>query len=108
MALADAKIELQAFTASNLDGPLLIFFPGMDGTNLSLKNQLDNLKSVFNLRCLSVPPEDRTPWPLLVRDVLTLIDAEQTRNGPSISVVNLLAPAWLCKWPYRPRVTLTA
>jgi pimeloyl-ACP methyl ester carboxylesterase len=78
MAIAVSRIELQTLTASN-DGPLLVFFPGMDGTDLSLKNQLDNLKSVFNLRCLSVPPDDRTPWQGLVQDILALIAAEPKR-----------------------------
>lgn len=55
------------------DAPLLIILPGMDGTGSLYKSQLAGLRPYFDLHCLWIAPEDRTPWPDLAATVATQI-----------------------------------
>lgn len=68
--------------------PLFIFLPGMDGTGELLRTQVDGLEANFDIRCLSIPPDDLTDWPGLVSQVVALIEAEQ-RSHPR-------RPVYLC------------
>ncbi len=68
--------------------PLFVFLPGMDGSGELLQLQVAGLKSVFDIRCLSIPTDDLTGWDGLVEQVAHLIGREQQRS-PS-------RPIYLC------------
>lgn len=51
------------------DLPLLFYMPGIDGTGLAAYRQFPSLCARFDLRCLVVPPHDRTPFEELANDV---------------------------------------
>ena len=61
---------------SNPAHPLFVFLPGMDGTGQLLSTQLDGLETAFDIRCLSLPPDDLTDWEGLVEQTGKLIQAE--------------------------------
>jgi hypothetical protein len=44
------------------DKPLLIFYPGIDGTGMNVIKQFAPLAEKYQLRCLNVPNRDRTPF----------------------------------------------
>ncbi len=56
--------------------PLFVFLPGMDGTGTLLRPQLNRLLPWFDIRCVSIPPQDSTGWESLARQVSHLIEAE--------------------------------
>ncbi len=56
--------------------PLLIYFPGMDGTGKLFHRQGEKLKYFFSIRCLSIPANDQSDWPTLVKNTVTLIRKE--------------------------------
>jgi pimeloyl-ACP methyl ester carboxylesterase len=60
--------------------PLFIFLPGMDGTGELLQLQLAGLKSMFDIRCLSIPADDLTGWDGLLEQVVQLIRREQQQS----------------------------
>ncbi len=64
----------------NPDAPLFIFLPGMDGTGELLRLQLESLGTVFDIRCLVIPPDDLTSWDDLANQVITLVQAELDAN----------------------------
>jgi pimeloyl-ACP methyl ester carboxylesterase len=57
--------------------PLFIFLPGMDGTGRLLRHQLAGLRAAFDIRCLSIPPDDLTDWDGLTQQAAHLIQQEQ-------------------------------
>lgn len=59
--------------------PLFIFLPGMDGTGKLLHTQLAGLMAAFDIRCLSIPPDDFSNWESLVQQTVNLIAREQKR-----------------------------
>ncbi len=58
------------------DYPLFVFLPGMDGTGRLLRTQTVGLEAAFDVRCLAIPPDDLTNWPILTEWVVELIEAE--------------------------------
>ncbi len=58
------------------DYPLFIFLPGMDGTGKLLRSQVTDLENVFDVRSLSIPPNDRMTWDVLTNQVVSLLKAE--------------------------------
>ena len=60
----------------NLDAPLFVYLPGMDGTGKLLQNQSDNLVANFDLRCLSIRTDNYSTWEDLARDTVKLIKLE--------------------------------
>lgn len=52
--------------------PLLFYLPGIDGTGLAASRQFPTLATEFDLRALSIPGHDRTPFQELVK--LTMCD----------------------------------
>ncbi len=52
------------------DLPLLVYFPGMDGSGLLFGNQATNLSPYFRLRCLIIPSEDLRDWQELTKAVI--------------------------------------
>lgn len=59
--------------------PLLVYLPGMDGTGALLAKQVPSLKPHFEVRCLALPSDDLSPWPVLARQVRDLI--AEVRHG---------------------------
>jgi pimeloyl-ACP methyl ester carboxylesterase len=53
--------------------PLLLFLPGMDGTGQLYQKQAKRLAPFFDIRCLSIPPDDMSDWDILARDAIALI-----------------------------------
>ena len=60
--------------------PLFVFLPGMDGTGLLLHTQTPRLAKSFDIRCLSIPLQDRSNWNTLTARTIALIDGELARN----------------------------
>jgi pimeloyl-ACP methyl ester carboxylesterase len=60
----------------NPHAPLFFYLPGMDGTGQLLSRQLAGLEQAFDIRCLTLPPDDLTPWETLTTQVVNLIEAE--------------------------------
>jgi pimeloyl-ACP methyl ester carboxylesterase len=56
--------------------PLLVLFPGMDGTGKLFNRQLAGLVDRFDVRCLSIAPNDLTGWTGLVDRAVSLILSE--------------------------------
>jgi len=67
-------------TSPQPNRPLFCFLPGMDGTGRLLRTQQPQLARSFDLRCLSIPPEDLSGWEILVDRTVGLIEAELERN----------------------------
>lgn len=57
--------------------PLLIFLPGMDGSDLSLRQQFNGLKNTFDVRCFCLPGDDQTDWQGLVARLVELVALEK-------------------------------
>ncbi|XP_050369316.1 phytyl ester synthase 2, chloroplastic-like [Argentina anserina] len=60
--------------------PLLLFLPGIDGTGLGLIMHHQRLGKIFEVSCLHIPPEDRTPYTELVKLVERRILSEHHRS----------------------------
>ncbi|MGB3405657.1 MAG: alpha/beta hydrolase [Microcoleaceae cyanobacterium] len=67
-------------TKSRTDLPLFIYLPGMDGTGELFHRQVPKLSKSFDIRCLSIPPEDRSDWEDLTDKTLSLIEQERTQH----------------------------
>ena len=63
----------------NRDLPLLLYLPGMDGTGKLFYNQISDLKPYFNLRCLTIAPDDLSNWQQLTQATLETLDRELKR-----------------------------
>jgi pimeloyl-ACP methyl ester carboxylesterase len=56
--------------------PLLIYFPGMDGTGVLFARQQEQLARYFDVCCLTISRHNLFSWDKLVDGVLELIDKE--------------------------------
>lgn len=56
--------------------PLFVFLPGMDGCGELMSTQVDDLATVFDLRCLQIPSDDFSSWETLCEEIIALIKAE--------------------------------
>ncbi|MBD1911032.1 MULTISPECIES: alpha/beta hydrolase [unclassified Leptolyngbya] len=66
-------------TPPRSDVPLFVFLPGMDGTGKLYRNQL-GLQADFDVRCLSIPPDDVSSWEGLALQTARLIKQEKEAN----------------------------
>ena len=67
------------------DSPLFVFLSGMDGTGQLLHTQVDRLEKSFDIRCLAIPPDDRSGWDSLGAQVIQLVEEElANRTGRSV------------------------
>jgi pimeloyl-ACP methyl ester carboxylesterase len=73
-------LRLISCTPATPSRPLFVFLPGMDGSGALLQPQVAGLSPHFDLRSLSIPPDDRTGWGELTERVATLIKMEQQRH----------------------------
>lgn len=62
--------------AVNVDAPLFVYLPGMDGTGKLLQTQADRLAADFDLRCLAIRTDNYSSWQDLARDTVKLIERE--------------------------------
>nr|XP_011461473.1 PREDICTED: acyltransferase-like protein At3g26840, chloroplastic isoform X2 [Fragaria vesca subsp. vesca] len=62
------------------NSPLLLFFPGIDGTGLGLIKHHKKLGKIFEVFCLHIPHKDRTPFTGLVKLVESTIQSEHHRS----------------------------
>lgn len=60
-------------TFPQLDKPLMVMLPGMDGTGKLFLPQLRSLSHHFDIRCLNIPESNRQDWPELAESVVDLI-----------------------------------
>lgn len=60
--------------------PLFVFLPGMDGTGQLLRTQTVGLEVAFDVRCLTIPPNDLSSWDVLSDQVVNLIEGELQIN----------------------------
>ncbi len=65
--------------------PLFIYLPGMDATGKLLHTQVDDLTRHFDIRCLSIAPNNLSDWDNLASQVIDLI-IEELRNRKYQSV----------------------
>ncbi|MGL5035148.1 MAG: alpha/beta fold hydrolase [Microcystaceae cyanobacterium] len=52
--------------------PPLIYLPGLDGTGQLFHRQSPSLSRFFNIYCLSLPLTDKSVWPSLTQQILSL------------------------------------
>ncbi|MEA5463183.1 alpha/beta fold hydrolase [Leptothoe sp. PORK10 BA2] len=71
------RIHLTARSQAKNGAPLLIFLPGMDGSDLSLQSQTAELAIAFDARCFCIPEDDTTDWVGLVKRLVELVAIEQ-------------------------------
>ncbi len=64
--------------------PLLIYFPGMDGTGQLFGRQRQQLAHRFDICCLAIPGNDLSEWGELVDRTLHLIQAESRENDQEV------------------------
>ncbi|KAG8374877.1 hypothetical protein BUALT_Bualt10G0041200 [Buddleja alternifolia] len=60
--------------------PILLFLPGMDGLGLGLILHHKSLGKVFDVRCMHIPVQDRTPFEGLVEFVEETVRAEHSSS----------------------------
>ncbi len=77
MQVASSKISFFRPIPSKPELPLFIFLPAMDGTGKLLRSQLSKLSTAFDIRCLSIPPNDLSTWDRLLEITINLIKIEQ-------------------------------
>lgn len=66
-------ISFLPFRLAQTHLPLLVLFPGMDGTGKLFNKQLAGLADRFDVRCLSISTEDLSSWAKLVDQSIRLI-----------------------------------
>ena len=77
MITASKSLRLIACTPATPTRPLFVFLPGMDGSGFLLQSQVAELSTGFDIRCLSIPPNDLRGWDELTEQVAALIRMEQ-------------------------------
>jgi len=77
MILTSHPLRLIACTSATPSRPLFVFLPGMDGSGVLLQPQVAGLSAGFDIRCLSIPPDDLRGWDELTEQVAALIRMEQ-------------------------------
>ncbi|MEA5580537.1 alpha/beta hydrolase [Nodularia harveyana UHCC-0300] len=86
------KVELKpCFLIPNqvqLEHPLFVYLPGLDGTGELLRSQTAGLEVGFDVRCLAIPRQDLSNWDVLSNNVLDLIHGELEKTSQR--------PVYLC------------
>ncbi|MGF1522556.1 MAG: alpha/beta fold hydrolase [Leptolyngbyaceae cyanobacterium] len=72
-----SALSLFVPTSPQPDKPLMVLLPGLDGTGQLFAPQTSGLSRHFDLRCLSIPEDNRQDWPALAKSVIGLIQDEQ-------------------------------
>jgi len=79
------SLRFETGGSTNPTLPLFIFLPGMDGSGALLRYQLPGLMFSFDVRWLSIPPDDSTGWDGLIVQIANLIGMER-KHSPSRSI----------------------
>lgn len=87
MSTTSKSLRLIACTPATPSRPLFFFLPGMDGSGALLQPQVAGLRPHFDIRSLSIPPDDRTGWGELTERVAALIRMEQQRHPGRMTTV---------------------
>ncbi|KAL1503359.1 hypothetical protein AB1Y20_011411 [Prymnesium parvum] len=73
--------SLDRKAADTPDRPVLLYLPGIEGSDMSLSRQRDELSRTFDVRWLTVPLEDRTPFDEVVTLVRSAIERTNSSRG---------------------------
>jgi pimeloyl-ACP methyl ester carboxylesterase len=73
---SQASFLLLSPEGNHPDKPAFVYLPGMDGTGELFCVQSPRLKRHFNIRCLSIPRDDLSPWQDMAAEVVALIRRE--------------------------------
>jgi hypothetical protein len=98
--------QLRFLHPTNLERilPLFIYLPGMDGTGELFHRQVPQLSQSFDIRCLSIPPEDRSDWEELTERTLSLIHRERIQH-PRQTLIFMWRVFWgLSRAASRPQI----
>lgn len=87
MITTSRALRLIACTPVTPSRPLFVFLPGMDGSGTLLQPQVAGLSTGFDIRCLSIPPDDLSGWDELTEQVAALIRMEQQRHPGRMTTV---------------------
>ncbi|KAI8467052.1 MAG: hypothetical protein J3K34DRAFT_472042 [Monoraphidium minutum] len=75
--------------------PLLVYLPGTDGTGQAILPQVPNLiKAGFDVRCLYIPPSDRSSWSQLQSQLLYLLQEALQARPPHLRRATLVAESF--------------
>ena len=68
----ESPLELDGAPAASARGekPLLLYLPGIDGTYLPIFTQLPELARDYDVRCLTIAPDDRSTFSALAARTL--------------------------------------
>ena len=80
MMTTSSALRLIASRPRTPSRPLFVFLPGMDGSGALLQPQVAGLSTSFDIRCLSIPPNDLSGWEALTEQVAALIRVEQQQH----------------------------
>lgn len=87
MITSSRDLRLIAYTPRTPSRPLFVFLPGMDGSGVLLQPQVAGLSTGFDIRCLSIPPDDLRGWDELTEQAAALIRMEQQRHPGRMTTV---------------------
>eukprot|EP00877_Chromochloris_zofingiensis_P003357 jgi/Chrzof1/13021/Cz07g16210.t1 len=77
------------------DRPLLIYLPGTDGTGQAITPQLPALlQAGYDIRCMYLPPEDRSGWDALQAQILYLINMALEDRPAQLRKITLVAESF--------------
>ncbi|MEM9803662.1 MAG: alpha/beta hydrolase [Cyanobacteria bacterium P01_D01_bin.56] len=84
MLIHSNRPELVVLTQVDNRLPILVFLPGMDGSDLSLRNHFESLATVFDVRCFCMPGNDATSWAGLVNYLVEplMLEKQACPNRP--------------------------
>eukprot|EP00959_Pyramimonas_sp_CCMP1952_P225076 4706551-Pyramimonas_sp.AAC.1 len=78
--ILDLRSDAPSSTISVADKPLMVFFPGIDGTGMNVIKQFAPLAEKYELRCLNIPNPDRTPFSDLVDICADYLETEIAKS----------------------------
>lgn len=81
-----ASLKLIPLTPSAPGRPILLYFPGMDGSGVLIEPQLRYLQNTFEVWGLAIPPYDRRSWGELVEDTAPLLQGLRRQRGTPLYV----------------------
>ena len=68
-------------TPPDVDKPLMLYVPGLDGTGFAASTQFERLQRSFDLKVMHVPPTDRSDFATLVDTIATFLEEETARRA---------------------------
>ena len=68
-------------TPPDVDKPLMLYVPGLDGTGFAASTQFERLERSFDLKVMHVQPTDRSDFGTLVDTIATFLEEETARRA---------------------------